>query len=385
MLFKGQCHCGAIRVELTTERQPGDQVLGACQCSFCRKHNARAFSDPKARVTLTVGDPQHLQRYSFGLRTSDQIICRRCGVYVAMTLTDGDRVWSVVNVDTLDARALFTRTPEPRDYSAEDRERRIARRKARWCPTTLVGGPRRLPDRPAACLVTPAFFPPQGAFHQGPAGRASGPASFRAAARPALEAVRPAGAPAGGAGAVLRPAGGRPAFDVGSGEACVLHLRLLRGPAFLLNLWPRFSRPALLFGPRRLAGRRPPLIDFRRLRLICPRLSLCWSPGRIGLLAGLRRFLLTPVGCAILDAGSLLGFAATGVRDPRDTPRPGILRREALRPPRAHRDFAWRITPDPCWRSAPAGVARASLQRGALWRWPPAATWALRSCRRCHR
>jgi hypothetical protein len=92
-------------------------------------------------VTLTAADPQQLQRYSFGLRTSDQIICRRCGVYVAMTLTVGGRVWSVVNVDTLNDRALFTRTPEARDYSAEDCEGRIARRKARWCPTTLVGWP----------------------------------------------------------------------------------------------------------------------------------------------------------------------------------------------------------------------------------------------------
>ena len=128
MLFKGQCHCGAIRVELTTDRQPSDQMLGACQCSFCRKHNARAFSDPKAHVTLTAADPQHLQRYSFGLKTSDQIICRRCGVYVAMTLTVGGRVWSVVNVDTLNDRALFTRTPEARDYSAEghhDHTRRL--------------------------------------------------------------------------------------------------------------------------------------------------------------------------------------------------------------------------------------------------------------------
>ena len=140
-LLKGQCHCGAIRVELTTERQQGDQVLGECQCSFCRKDNARAFSDRNAHVTLTVVDPQHLQRYSFGLKTSDQIICRRCGVYVAMTLTDGGRVWSVINIDTLDDRALFTLTPEARDYSAEDREERIARRKARLCPTTLVGWP----------------------------------------------------------------------------------------------------------------------------------------------------------------------------------------------------------------------------------------------------
>ena len=141
MLFRGQCHCGAIRVALASERPPEQQTLGACQCSFCRKHNARAFSDPKAQVTLTAADPPALQRYSFGLRTAEQIICRRCGVYVAMTLAEAGRVWSVVNVDTLDDRALFSRAAEPRDYSAEDRDGRIARRKARWCPTTLVDWP----------------------------------------------------------------------------------------------------------------------------------------------------------------------------------------------------------------------------------------------------
>jgi hypothetical protein len=141
MIFKGQCHCGAIRVELSSNRPPEEQVLGACQCSFCRKHNARALSDPQAHVTLTAADPQQLQRYAFGLRTSEQIICRRCGVYVAMTLADEDQVWSVINVDTLEDRGLFKRPAEARDYSAEDRGCRIARRKARWCPTTLVGWP----------------------------------------------------------------------------------------------------------------------------------------------------------------------------------------------------------------------------------------------------
>ncbi len=141
MLFKGQCHCGALRVELASDRAPDEIVLGACQCSFCRKHNARAFSDPKAHVTLTAADPEQLQRYAFGLKTSDQVICRRCGVYVAMTLSEGDRVWSVLNIDTLDDRALFTRPAEPRDFSAEDRDGRIARRKARWSPTTLIGWP----------------------------------------------------------------------------------------------------------------------------------------------------------------------------------------------------------------------------------------------------
>jgi hypothetical protein len=111
LIFRGQCHCGAIGVALMSDRPPAGQALGACQCSFCRKHNARTFSDPSAHVTLTAADPEHLQRYTFGLRTSEQIICRRCGVYVAMTLTEGDRVWSVINIDALEDRMLFTRPP----------------------------------------------------------------------------------------------------------------------------------------------------------------------------------------------------------------------------------------------------------------------------------
>ena len=109
MKHKGSCHCGAIRIELRTERQPQEQVIGACQCSFCRKHNARTFSDPKAFVTLTAHEPEHLRRYEFGLKTSEQIICGRCGVYVAMTIIDAERVLSVINIDVLDDRASFNR------------------------------------------------------------------------------------------------------------------------------------------------------------------------------------------------------------------------------------------------------------------------------------
>jgi hypothetical protein len=141
MIYRGQCHCGAIRVQLISDKLPSDQMLGACQCSFCRKHNARAFSDPRAQVILTATDREQLQLYTFGLKTSKQVICRQCGVYVAMILVGGDQVWSVINIDTLDDRALFTGEPQARDYSAEDQQGRIARRKARWAPTTLIGWP----------------------------------------------------------------------------------------------------------------------------------------------------------------------------------------------------------------------------------------------------
>lgn len=141
MKHSGSCHCGAIGLELETGRPPDEQVLGACQCTFCRKHNARAFSDPASHVTLTAHAPDQLQRYTFGLNTSEQIVCRRCGVYVAMILADAGKVWSVINIDALDDRARFTRPAEPRDFSAEDHAARIERRKTRWTPTTLVDWP----------------------------------------------------------------------------------------------------------------------------------------------------------------------------------------------------------------------------------------------------
>lgn len=135
----GGCHCGAIHVTLCTPRPPQAQILGACQCSFCRKHNVRAFSDPRSRMTITVQEPEQLARYVFGWRTSEALICRRCGVYVAMILPDGERWLGTMNMDLLDDRAQFTQPAEPRDYGAETAAERVARRKARWTPTDLVG------------------------------------------------------------------------------------------------------------------------------------------------------------------------------------------------------------------------------------------------------
>jgi len=96
---------------------------------------------PKGAGGSDRSNAEHVQLYTFGLMTSQQIVCRRCGVYVAMLLSEGDSVWSVINLDTLDDRALFTQAAEPRDWSAEDRATRIARRKARWTPTNLISWP----------------------------------------------------------------------------------------------------------------------------------------------------------------------------------------------------------------------------------------------------
>ena len=138
---KGSCHCGAIEIELTSSRPPEEQILGACQCSFCRKHNIRAFSDPKSSVQLIARDPNSIQGYAFELRTSEAIICRTCGVYLAMILISDEGTWSTINIDALDERAQFSQPVQPRDYSGETTQDRIARRMDRWCPTTVVNWP----------------------------------------------------------------------------------------------------------------------------------------------------------------------------------------------------------------------------------------------------
>ena len=44
----GGCHCGNLRLTFETQRDPGELVVRACSCSFCRRH-ACARSDPAGR------------------------------------------------------------------------------------------------------------------------------------------------------------------------------------------------------------------------------------------------------------------------------------------------------------------------------------------------
>lgn len=139
--LNGGCHCGAIARELSLPRPPEEEIVGACQCSFCRKHNARAVTDPKVQARLVVNEPTQLQRYRFGLSVSDIVLCQRCGVYIAMLMIKDGKAWTTINIDALDKHARFTRPAEPRDFSGEAPDGRRERRKARWTPTELVGWP----------------------------------------------------------------------------------------------------------------------------------------------------------------------------------------------------------------------------------------------------
>ncbi|MFE0013588.1 GFA family protein [Mesorhizobium sp. NPDC059054] len=131
---EGGCHCGNVRLTFTTTTAPDETELRACQCSFCRKHNSLAASDPNGLLTISVGNETLLSRYAFGMRTAEYLVCRDCGVYVAAVTTDSAEQRAIIIVNALDERKQFTREPLPTVYDAETRDERIARRQSRWMP-----------------------------------------------------------------------------------------------------------------------------------------------------------------------------------------------------------------------------------------------------------
>ena len=134
----GGCHCGAIRISYSSALPAAEHVLRACQCSFCRKHNSLAISDPEGSAEIAIADEAKVSRYRFGLGTADFILCRDCGVYVAVVVTEGEKSWSATIVNALDDRAAFNGPVEPVDFSSEDKESRLQRRRTRWTPTIFA-------------------------------------------------------------------------------------------------------------------------------------------------------------------------------------------------------------------------------------------------------
>jgi hypothetical protein len=134
-IISGGCHCGALRVRFTSRRFE-TLAVRACGCSFCTKHGARTTTDPSGQLELEICDPARLIRYRFGMNTADYLVCGGCGIYAAAVLTDGERSWATLNINVLDQPADHrVAAATPVDYGAEDRDARIARRKATWTPT----------------------------------------------------------------------------------------------------------------------------------------------------------------------------------------------------------------------------------------------------------
>lgn len=134
MLLSGQCHCGKVKASFETQKTPAALGVRTCQCAFCRAHGAVNISDPEG-LTVIDAAPDDLNRYRFALKTSDFLICRHCGVYIAAVMGEGEKIVSTLNVAGLRMAEFLDIEEAPMEYGAETTEERIARRYAKWTPT----------------------------------------------------------------------------------------------------------------------------------------------------------------------------------------------------------------------------------------------------------
>jgi len=135
--FEGSCHCGAIEFVFHSSQSPSQWQVRACQCNFCRSHGARTTSDPAGFVTFRVNDESRLQRYRFGLRSAEYLICRNCGVYVAAVLTSPRTRVATININAIRG-PLAVPQALPVSYEGETLEERQQRREKRWTPVTTA-------------------------------------------------------------------------------------------------------------------------------------------------------------------------------------------------------------------------------------------------------
>lgn len=136
-IYEGGCHCRAIGFRYRIDISPDKWSIRACQCSFCRAHDALSTSDPSARIEFFAQEPRHLQRYRFGLKTADFLLCTRCGVYIGATIKSAAGRFGIINTHALVPIPANLAAVQPIVYDAENTTSRISRREKRWSIASL--------------------------------------------------------------------------------------------------------------------------------------------------------------------------------------------------------------------------------------------------------
>ncbi|MDE2345614.1 MAG: aldehyde-activating protein, partial [Gammaproteobacteria bacterium] len=80
----------------------------ACDCDFCRRHNAAYVSDPQGSVAVWIQDAGLRGSYRQGSSQAEFLSCRRCGVLIGAFYADGGRLYAAINAHCVRGAKNFT-------------------------------------------------------------------------------------------------------------------------------------------------------------------------------------------------------------------------------------------------------------------------------------
>ncbi|MDP4006296.1 GFA family protein [Methylobacterium sp. NEAU K] len=99
----GQCHCGAVRFEVTLIN--GFTSIRRCTCSYCRMRGAIVAMAAWGGLSFERGE-NALTRYRFHTGSAEHFFCSRCGI-CAHHQRRSERNLYAVNVACLDGVSPF--------------------------------------------------------------------------------------------------------------------------------------------------------------------------------------------------------------------------------------------------------------------------------------
>jgi len=136
--FTGSCHCAALGFSFHTAVPVEQWSVRACQCRFCRAHGALTTSDPGGRLRFHVNNSDSLQRYRFGLKIADFLLCSHCGVYVGAQIETTRGAFGIINALSIMPPPKQLPAGAPADYGSESLSDRVLRREQRWTPLEWI-------------------------------------------------------------------------------------------------------------------------------------------------------------------------------------------------------------------------------------------------------
>ncbi len=129
--LKGSCHCGNILVDLELPKTPHSYAPRACDCDFCRKHDAAYVSDPQGSVVVWIGDGSLRGSYRQGSGQVEFLSCSNCGVLIGAFYSNGGQLYAAVNTRSVRGENIFAAEQKvsPRLLSADEK---TARWRSMW-------------------------------------------------------------------------------------------------------------------------------------------------------------------------------------------------------------------------------------------------------------
>jgi hypothetical protein len=73
--YKGSCHCGSVRFEVTTKLEG----LMDCNCSHCWRKGVLLSFVPREQFKLVAGEDAQTE-YRFNKKSIQHLFCKTCGV-----------------------------------------------------------------------------------------------------------------------------------------------------------------------------------------------------------------------------------------------------------------------------------------------------------------